>query len=74
MAQLLLVTWFAGPLAVRVKPNWEVVKEVLDFFGWFTGIGYLSDVVKSILTPLTRLRIEYFSKAFLIGTPANVLS
>ena len=62
LARLLLVTWFDGPLAVRVKPNWEGIKEVVDFFGSLTGIGYLSDVVKSILTPSTRFRLEYLSK------------
>ena len=62
VAPLLLVTWFDGLLAVRVKSNWEVVKAVLDFFGWFTWIGYLSDVVKSILTPSTRFKFDFFWK------------
>ena len=46
VTQLLLVTWFDSLLEVIVKPNWEVVKEVLDFFGWITEIGYLSYVDK----------------------------
>ena len=62
LAGLLQVTRLDGLLAVRVKPNWDVVKELIELFGWLTGIGDLSDVVKSVLTLSTRLRLEYFLK------------
>ena len=55
-----MVTLLDDPLAVIVKTIWEAVNDELVFFGWVPENVYFSDVVRSILSPSTRLRLQYF--------------